>query len=91
MIAVVRSTSRVVEMVKQLRDGRWLCTDYEQECHPCYNEEELLVIDEGGIISLKEALTMLFDRQKRGVGDGSTLESSMDGLKCLATKTRKAD
>jgi len=47
-------------------------------CHDCLKDR----------ISLKEALEMLFDRQKRGVGDEHTLQQSMDGLRALA-KERK--
>jgi hypothetical protein len=42
-LAIVNSTGRVLCLTKQLGEDRWLCTDFKQQCHPCYNLKDLTI------------------------------------------------
>lgn len=37
----VKSTGRIIFLEELIGGERWLCTDYDQQCHPCYNLSEL--------------------------------------------------
>ncbi len=37
----VRGQERIVQLTEHIGDTRWLCTDFKEECHPCYNIQDL--------------------------------------------------
>lgn len=41
----ITKNNRVVELTKHLGGGRYLCTDNENECHPCYNTSDFIYIN----------------------------------------------
>lgn len=41
---VVKGTGRVVTLACPLGEGRFICTDNEGKCHPCYNLSDLVPV-----------------------------------------------
>ncbi len=44
MIVVIKHNKRVLLLHKYLGGDRWLCTDREGKCHPCYYGQEMTII-----------------------------------------------